>query len=77
MVANTFYNDFALLNAWHSSEVYFVVRHKSNIKFKTKKELELPANRHQHILKDEIIKLTGQQDKRKIPLKTLKNSIVR
>jgi IS4 transposase len=33
------------------------VRHKSNLKYKTVKELDLPDNRHQHILKDEIIEL--------------------
>jgi hypothetical protein len=41
------------LNTWRSSGVFFVVRHKENLKFKTIKENELPENRHQHILKDE------------------------
>ena len=41
IVADRFYNDFALLNAWESNPVYFVVRHKDSIKFKTIKELEL------------------------------------
>lgn len=67
IVADRFYNDFSLLNVWDSSEVFFVVRHKDNIKFKTIKENELPDNRHQHILKDEIIELTGIGSKKKYP----------
>jgi hypothetical protein len=69
IVADRFYNDFALLNVWNSSQVYFVVRHKDNIKFKTVKELELPEERHQHVLKDEIIELTGTKTKEKYPRK--------
>lgn len=69
IVADRFYNDFSLLNIWDSNEVYFVVRHKSNIKFKTVKELELSENRHQHVLKDEIIELTGNNTKEKYPRK--------
>lgn len=67
IVADRFYNDFALLNVWDSNGVYFVVRHKDNIKFKTIKELELPEDRHQHVLKDEIIELTGTKTKEKYP----------
>ena len=65
VVADRFYNDFSLLNIWDSNEVYFVVRHKNNMKFKTIKELELPEDRHEHILKDEIIKLTGNNTREK------------
>ena len=65
IVADRFYNDFALLNVWDSNQVYFVVRHKSNIKFTTIKELALPEQRHQHLLKDEIIELTGNKTKEK------------
>ena len=60
VVADRFYNDFSLLNIWDSKGVFFVVRHKENLKFTTVKENELPDNRHQHILKDEIIELTGK-----------------
>jgi hypothetical protein len=65
IVADRFYNDFSLLNVWDSSSVFFVVRHKGNIQFKTVKENPLPENRHQHILKDEIVELTGIQSKKK------------
>jgi len=67
IVADRYYNDFSLLNVWDSNSVYFVVRHKENLKFKTIKENELPANRHQHVLKDEIIEFTGVQAKKKYP----------
>jgi hypothetical protein len=67
IVADRYYNDFSLLNVWDSNSVYFVVRHKENLKFKTIKENELPDNRHQHVLKDEIIEFTGVQAKKKYP----------
>ncbi len=60
VVADRFYNDFSLLNIWDSKGVFFVVRHKENLKFTTIKENELPDNKHQHILIDEIIELTGK-----------------
>lgn len=65
IVADRFYNDFPLLNIWDSKGVYFVVRHKNNIQFTTIKENELPENRHEHLLKGEIIELTGVQSKKK------------
>ncbi len=67
IVADRYYNDFSLLNVWDSNSVYFVVRHKENLKFKPVKELELPKNRHQHILKDEIIEFTGTKAKQNYP----------
>lgn len=67
IVADRFYNDFFLLNVWDSKGVYFVIRHKDNIQYSVVKEKELPENRHEHILKDEIIKLTGTQSKKKYP----------
>jgi hypothetical protein len=69
IVADRFYNDFTLLNVWDSNQVFFVIRHKENIQFKSFKENELPENRHHHILKDEIIELTGVQTKNKYPKK--------
>lgn len=69
IVADRFYNDFPLLNIWDSKGVFFVIRHKDNIKFESIKENELPEERDEHILKDEIIKLTGNQSKKKYPHK--------
>ncbi|MDM1462057.1 IS4 family transposase, partial [Myroides odoratimimus] len=69
IVADRFYNDFSLLNVWDSKQVFFVIRHKDNLKFETIKELELPENRHQNILKDEIITLTNSNSKQLYPNK--------
>lgn len=67
IVADRYYNDFSLLNVWDSNSVYFVVRHKENLQFKTIREIEQPDNRHQNILKDEIIELTGVKTRNKYP----------
>ncbi len=67
IVADQFYNDFSLLNVWDSKGVFFVIRHKDNIQYQTIKENELPDNRHENILKDEVIKLTGNTSKKKYP----------
>lgn len=67
IVADRFYNDFSLLNVWDSNSVYFVVRHKENLQFETIRERDLPDNAHQHIIKDEIIKLTKPKTKKKYP----------
>ena len=67
IVADRFYNDFPLLYVWDSKGVYFVIRHKENIQYTVIKENELPENRHQHILKDEIIELKAGVSKQKYP----------
>ena len=67
IVADRYYNDFSLLNVWDSNKVFFVIRHKDNIRFESIKENELPAEKAQHILKDEVIRLTGNQSKNKYP----------
>ncbi|ANQ52283.1 IS4 family transposase [Flammeovirga sp. MY04] len=69
IVADRYYNDFSLLNVWDSKGVFFVIRHKENLQFKTIKELELPDHRHKHILKDELIEVTGIQTSTKYPKK--------
>nr|WP_121966461.1 IS4 family transposase [Myroides sp. N17-2] len=67
VIADRFYNDFSLLNVWDSKQVFFVIRHKDNLKFETIKELELPENRHQNILKDELISLTNTRSQHIYP----------
>lgn len=69
IVADRFYNDFSLLKVWDSNKVFFVIRHKDNLQFKTIKENELPDNRYEHILKDEVIELTGTESNKKYPKK--------
>ena len=67
IVADRYYNDFSLLNVWDSNKVFFVIRHKDNIRFESVKENDLPDDRQQNILKDELIKLTGYHSKNKYP----------
>jgi len=69
VVADRFYNDFPLLNIWDSKGIFFVIRHKENLQFISIKENDLPDNRHQHILKDEIIELSNASSKEKYPRK--------
>jgi len=67
IVADRFYNDFALLNIWDSKGVFFVIRHKENLQYTSIKENKLPDNKHQHLLKDEIIELKNEDSKAKYP----------
>lgn len=75
IVADRFYNDFSLLNVWDSSGVFFVIRHKENLQFTSMKENKLPEDRHQHILKDEIIELKNESSKSKYPKKLRRVSV--
>lgn len=75
VVADRFYNDFPLLNLWDSKGVFFVIRHKENLQYVTIKENELPENRHQHILKDEIIELKSEISKAKYSKKLRRVSV--
>lgn len=65
IVADRFYNDLSLLNIWDSKGVYFVIRHKENMQYTIIKENTLPENRHQYILKDEIIEFKHKSSKEK------------
>ena len=65
IVADAFYNDFSLLNVWDSNKVFFVIKHKENLQFNKIKENELPENRHEHIIIDEIIELKSKSSKMK------------
>lgn len=67
IVADRFYNDFHLLNVWDSKQVFFVIRHKENIQYTVVKEIELPQNKHPHLLRDEIIQLKNESSKNKYP----------
>jgi hypothetical protein len=67
IVADRFYNDFALLNVWDSNGAFFVVRHKDNLQYTSIKENALPENRHKNILIDEIVGLKSPKSKEKYP----------
>ena len=53
------YFDFSLMLARIKAKNVFVTRIKENTVYKSLKELELPENEDQHILRDELIELTG------------------
>lgn len=55
VVADRGYCDYGLLNHWDSNNVFFVVRHKDNIRYKSIEERPLPEHHAQKVLIDEII----------------------
>lgn len=67
IVADRYYNDFPMLNIWDSKGVFFVIRHKDNLKFSTINERQLPENTAQEVLIDEEIELVNPQSKAKYP----------
>ena len=69
IVADRFYNDFPMLSIWDSKGVFFVIRHKENLKFETLQQRELPPKGAQNILKDEDIILSNPISKEKYPKK--------
>jgi hypothetical protein len=75
IVADRFYNDFSLLNVWDSNGVFFVIRHKENLQFNTVKENSLAEDRHEHVLKDEMIELSGTASYNKYPKRIRRVSV--
>lgn len=65
IVADRFYVDFALLHIWDSNDIFFVVRHKENLAYRTLRQRPLPQYKHQHILIDEDIRLTGPKSSKR------------
>jgi len=59
------YNDYDLFGKWTSEGVYFVTRMKDNAAYKVVKKNK--GNAKRHILKDEIIKLSGTGASEKCP----------
>jgi hypothetical protein len=51
------YNDYTLFGKWCANNIYFVTRMKDNTVYKVVKIYPLPRDRH--IIRDEIIELTG------------------
>ena len=67
VVADRGYCDYALLNHWDSNHVFFVVRHKDNIRHTAIEERPLPEKRAQHVLIDEVIEFERPEAKEKYP----------
>ena len=59
VVEDRAYFDFELMLNRIKAENVFVTRIKTNTKYETLEELELPDKKDEHILKDEIIRLTS------------------
>ena len=71
------YWDFDVLLARIQAENTFVTRIKDNTVYETIKELELPEEEDQHILKDELIHLTGEKAiENKLSKETLRRVVV-
>jgi hypothetical protein len=51
------YNDYALFGRWTRQGVYFVTRMKDRTRYEVVEERKVPQ--HRHVLKDQIIQLTG------------------
>jgi hypothetical protein len=60
IVSDRGYLDFNMLYQWNKEEIIFVMMLKKSIKYEQVKELPLPEHKDEHVLKDEIIRLTQE-----------------
>ncbi len=67
MVADRGYCGYGLLKHWDSNNVFFVVRHKDNIRYRTIEERPLPDHLAQNVLIDEVIEFERPSAKGKYP----------
>lgn len=67
VVADRGYCDYGLLNHWDSNNVFFVIRHKDNIRYKTIEERPLPEHHAQNVLIDEVIEFELPAAREKYP----------
>lgn len=63
IVSDRGYLDFDMLHQWNKEEIIFVIMLKKSIKYEQVKEIPLAEDKDEHLLKDEIIRLTEQQTK--------------
>ncbi len=63
------YQDFKMLNEWNKEDIIFVIMLKKSIKYEKLKELPLPEGKDEHVLKDEVIKLSNEDTKEEYPEK--------
>jgi transposase, IS4 family len=64
VVEDRAYFDFGLFRSRNDAQNVFVTRLKSNILYESNQELDLPDDRDQNILKDELIKFTSAEAKK-------------
>ena len=58
-----------MITKWDSKGVFFVIRHKENLKYKTLQKREIPPKGAQSILKDEEIVLSNPLSRDNYPKK--------
>jgi hypothetical protein len=75
IVSDRGYLDFHMLYQWKQEDIIFVMMLKKSIKYEQVKELPLPEDKDEHVLKDEIIKLTEEGTKQLYP-KALRRVVV-
>jgi FOG: Transposase and inactivated derivatives len=61
------YNDYALFGRWTDEGVYFVTRLKDNAVYRVVKNLPVPENKNASVIKDQVIRFTGQGARDKCP----------
>jgi hypothetical protein len=66
IVLDRAYIDFDLFRKWNEEKVFFVTRMKKNASYDVTEQLRIPQN--SHVLKDEIIHLSGVNTWEKYPL---------
>lgn len=67
VVADRGYCDYSLLNHWDCNNVFFIARHKDNIRYISIKERPLPERHAQNVLIDEVIEFELPSAKAKYP----------
>lgn len=67
IVSDRGYLDFKMLYEWKKDDIFFVMMLKKSVKYELVKELELPENKDEHIIKDEIIRLTEEETRELYP----------
>jgi hypothetical protein len=61
------YNDYELFGRWTATGVYFVTRLKDNAVYRVVKNLPVPEKKSGLVVKDQIIRFTGQSAKNRCP----------
>lgn len=75
IVADRGYQDFEMLYEWKKEDIIFVLMLKKTIKYEQIKELPLPEEKDEHIIKDEIIRLT-EEDTRNLYPENLRRVVI-
>ncbi len=61
------YQSFRMFWEWANRDIYFVTRLKETINYRSLEERELPVDKQEHLLRDEIIELTEEDSRKEFP----------